>query len=99
MTSGGLDINALVSTGDSIEQQIAQRTSRKLMMVVLPQLALLGELNDLIRNRTVYLHIGGSPSRPIIQPQVGPTLERAVLQNVSRRLISAAAAAAATQKN
>ncbi|MEZ6153986.1 MAG: AsmA-like C-terminal region-containing protein [Pirellulaceae bacterium] len=99
LTSGGLDINALVSTGDSIEQQIAQRASRKLMMVVLPQLALLGELNDLIRNRTVYLHIGGSPSRPIIQPQVGPTLGRAVLQNVSRRLISAAAAAAATQKN
>lgn len=99
LTSGGLDINALVSTGGSIERQIAQSASRKLMVVVLPQLALLGELNDLIRNRTVYLHISGTPSRPIVQPQVGPTLGRALLQNVSRRLLLAPAAAAASQKN
>lgn len=99
LTSGGLDINALVSTGGSIERQIAQSASRKLMVVFLPQLALLGELNDLIQNRTVYLHIGGTPSHPIIQPQLGPTLGRALLQNVSRRLLLAPAAATASQQN
>lgn len=87
LTTGGLDIKALVNTGGGLDTQLAQSASQKLVAIALPQLALLGELNDLVRNRTLYLHIGGSTSHPVIQPQVAPTLARALLQNVSRRLL------------
>ncbi len=98
LTSGGLDINALVSTGDNVQRQFAQGISQKLVIAALPQLALLAALNDSIRNRTVYLHIGGSPNHPIIQPQVAQTVARAFLQNIARRLLIVAPATTASQK-
>ncbi|MEO8269839.1 MAG: AsmA-like C-terminal region-containing protein, partial [Aureliella sp.] len=99
LISGGLDINALVNTGGGINRQLTQTASQTLLTAALPQLVLLSEFNDLIRNRTIYLHVGGSPSQPTLQPQFAPTLGRALLQNVSRRMLVASPTAVATQKN
>ncbi len=97
LATGGLDISAVISTGGGIESQIAQGASQKLIAAALPQLLLFTQLNDLVRNRTVYLRIGGRTSRPVIQPQLAPTLARVLLQNVRRSLLATPAADAANQ--
>lgn len=97
LATGALDMNAVINTGGGIETQIVQGASQKLIAAALPQLLLFTQLNDLVRNRTVYLRIGGRTSRPVIQPQVAPTLARGLLQNVSRSLLSTPTVAAAVE--
>lgn len=97
LATGALDMSAVINTGGGIETQIVQDASQRLIAAALPQLLLFTQLNDLVRNRTVYLRIGGRTSRPVIQPQVAPTLVRGLLQNVSRSLLSTPTVAAAVE--
>lgn len=99
LSTGALDISAVIDTGGGIETQIVQDASQKLIAAALPQLLLFTQLNDLVRNRTLYLRIGGRTSRPVIQPQVAPTLARGLLENVRRSLLSIPTAASAAEPN
>ncbi len=83
-----LDLETIVFTGGNIQQRIVQSAIQKLVAASVPQLAAIMELNDLLRNRTVFLHIGGSPARPVVQPKVGETVIRAFLQNLSGGLFT-----------
>lgn len=97
LATGALDISAVLNTGGGIETQIVQDASQKLIAAAIPQLLILTQLNDIVRNRTLYLRIGGRTSQPVIQPQVAPTLARALLQNVYRSLLRIPAADATIQ--
>lgn len=84
-----LDLNAVLQTDDSLGMsEFARWSSEKLLLVVAPQLALLVELNELVRNRTLYLHIGGTPKYPVIQPQAAQTLAANLIAQLQRRLLA-----------
>ncbi len=91
LSTGQLDIDALLQTGGSLEDQITQNATQKLLATALPQALLLTQLNDLLRNRSVFFHVGGSTARPVIQPKTAPTAAKALLQNVQRQLLIAPA--------
>ena len=104
LSTGALDIAAVLDTGGGLETQIVQGASQRIIAAALPQLLLFTQLNDLVRNRTVYLRIGGRTSQPVIQPQVAPTLARGLLQNIRRSLLATPAlgaigASAAAERN
>ncbi len=80
----GLDLNAVMQTGGGVEQRITQNVLNRLILGSIPQVALISQVNELVRNRTIFVHIGGSPGRPVIQAKPGKILLRAFLQNFSR---------------
>lgn len=92
LIGGQLDIEAVLQTGGGIEQQAKQQVVQRLALGLLPQAALLIEINDLLRNRSLYFHIGGTTSQPVIQARLVQTLGKALLQNVGRSLLGAPAA-------
>ncbi len=71
LLQGRLDIHGILQTGGGMDQQIAQYSSQRLLTAVLPQQVFLAQCNDLIRNRSLYFHIGGTAEKPVIQPKAG----------------------------
>lgn len=100
LASGSLDLNALLQTGGGWQQQIGSQTLLLLAPEIVPQIALITEAAELIRNRTLYVHIAGTTSHPVLQPRIIGTLSRAYVQNLARSLIgvSIPAAAATSQQ-
>jgi len=88
LMSGRLDLEAILQNGGSINQQLAQRATQKLLSTTLPQLFIVSEINDFIRNRAIYFHVGGTTSHPSIQPRPIPSLAKALIQNIQRQLLS-----------
>lgn len=88
LMSGRLDLEAILQNGGGINQQLAQRATQKLLSATLPQLFIVSEINDLIRNRAIYFHVGGTTNHPSIQPRPLPSLARALIQNIQRQLLS-----------
>ncbi len=86
LTGKKLDVNAVLQTGGSVGQRIVNNLINRLLVGALPQIALLGQVNELIRNRTIFLHVGGSPTKPVVQIQPGQIAARAFLQNFGRTL-------------
>jgi hypothetical protein len=79
-----LDIDAVVQTGGGVQQRATKYLIDLALVGPLPQVAVLNELNELVRNRSVFLHVGGSPSQPVIQTKTGQTAAKAFLQNFGR---------------
>ncbi|QDV22812.1 AsmA-like C-terminal region-containing protein [Aureliella helgolandensis] len=89
---GRLDINALLQAGGGFQQQVAQSALQKLAVGVIPQAALLVQVNDWLTNRSLYFHIGGTTHRPSIQARAAETIGVGILQNVRQQLLVAPAA-------
>lgn len=88
LTSRRLDLEAILQSGGGIEQQLTQRATQKLLAINLPQLFLFSAINDLIRNRDVYFHVGGTTQHPSIHPRPVSTLAKALIQNIERQLLT-----------
>ncbi|HUP81080.1 MAG TPA: AsmA-like C-terminal region-containing protein, partial [Pirellula sp.] len=86
LASRRLDLDAILQNGGGIEQQLTQSATQKLLSLSLPQLFIFSEINDLIRNRAVYFHVGGTTQHPSIQPRPISTLAKALIQNIEREL-------------
>ena len=87
LISGQLDIDALLQTGRGIDQEFSQKAIQQLVVDFLPQAIILAELNDLLRNRTLYFTIDGTAKRPLIRPRAAQTIARSLLQNFRRQLL------------
>jgi hypothetical protein len=87
LRNGNLDLQGVLQTGGGLEAQISQNSVRNLAGVALPQLMIVSQLDNLLRNRTVYFRVRGTNNRPVIQPKVAPTLARLLLQEVRRELL------------
>jgi hypothetical protein len=96
LIGGRLDIEAFLQTGGGLEQQLSQTVVQRLALGIIPQATLLTAINDLVRNRTLYFHIGGTPDHPVVQPRAARTLGKALLQNIARQLLAVPVTAAAT---
>lgn len=82
-----LDLELVLETGGTIQQQLSRSAVQRLLLTSIPQLALLAEINEVIRNRSIFLHVGGSASRPVIQANAARTAARAFLENFSRGVL------------
>ncbi len=94
LASQRLDLNAILNTGGGLDAQLTQDARQRALTLLLPQLAVLGQIDDLIRNRTIYFHVAGTTGQPVIQLKPAQTLGRAFLQNLTRQLLVAPTAAA-----
>lgn len=88
LTSQRLDMNAMLQTGGGFDKQLAQIVVEKLLVLTVPPLAVVTEINELLRNRTIFLHVGGTSKHPAIQLKAGQTVGRAVLQTLRRQIIA-----------
>ncbi len=88
LVSNRLDIEAVLETGGGLTDQLAQSAFTRLAVGVLPQAALLAELNTLLSNRSIYFHIGGTTSKPVVQARPAQIIGKALIQNVRRRLLA-----------
>lgn len=95
----GLDFDGLLQTGGGIDDRITQSVTQKLFASAFPELLLLSEVNDLVRNRTIYFHVAGTPKHPVIQPKAAQTLAKGLLQNLSRNLLVIPSTAALSTSN
>lgn len=82
-----LDLDLAVQTGGGIQQQLTQSAVERFIATSIPQLALLNEVNELVRNRSVFLHVGGSTSRPVFSAKPAQTAARGFIETFGRRLI------------
>ncbi len=85
LDGGKLDIDAVLQTGSSFQSGLAQSAIRDSLVTSVPQVTLVLELNDLISNQSLFLHVGGSASRPVIQTKAGRSAAAAFLQIWGRR--------------
>ncbi len=101
LSSGGINVDGLLQTGGSLNNQVTQGVTQKLFTAAFPELLLVAAINDFVRNRTVYFHIGGTPKHPVVQPKTAQTIARGLIQNVRRNLfvIPTASAAIATSND
>ena len=79
-----LDIDAVLQTGGGVQQRATQTALELMLVSSAPQVVAITEINELIRNRSIFVHVGGSPSRPVIQAKAGQIAAKAFLQNFSR---------------
>lgn len=79
-----LDLDAVLQTGGSVQQRLANEIVALASVGAIPQLVAINQLNELLRNRSVFLHVGGSVPRPVIQAKPGQTIAKAFLQNIVR---------------
>jgi hypothetical protein len=84
-----LDLDVVVQTGGSVQQQLTQTAIERMLVSPIPQVAVINELNELIRNRSVFLHVGGRTSQPVIQAKSAQTAAKAFLQTLGRQAIGA----------
>jgi hypothetical protein len=75
LVGGRLDLEAILQTGGGIQQQLSQQLLQRIALGIVPQAAVVAELNDLIGNRTLYFHIGGTTARPVVQARAGALLD------------------------
>jgi len=83
-----LDINAVLQTGGGVQQSVAQSLFQQSLLGVAPQVAAINQLNEMIRNRSIFLHVGGTTSIPVVQAKSGQTAAKAFLQNLSRNALA-----------
>lgn len=88
LASQRLDMDAMLQTGGGFDKQLAQIVVEKLLKLSVPPLAAVTEINELLRNRTIFLRVGGTSKHPSIQLKAGQTLGRAVLQALRRQIIA-----------
>lgn len=99
LLSNRLDIEAVLETGGGITQQFSQAALTRFAVGIVPQAALLAELNTLLSNRSVYFQIAGTTAKPVIQARPAQSIGKALLQNVRRQLLAAPTAALLEQAN
>ncbi len=84
-----LDIDAVLQTGGGVQQRATQDATQLLLVGSAPQVVAITELNELVRNRSIFVHVGGRPSQPVIQANTGQTAARAFLQSYGRSTLGA----------
>lgn len=89
LRTGNLDLQGVLQTGGGLEAQVSQASLRRLATVLLPEVVFIAELDNLLRNRTLYFRVRGSTNRPVIQPRIAPSIARGLLQEVKRSLLVA----------
>jgi hypothetical protein len=87
LNGSSLNIDAVLQTGGGAQQRLIQTALERLLVGVAPPISAINQVNELLRNRSLFLHVGGSPSRPVIQAKTGPTAVNAFLQNFARGLM------------
>ncbi len=85
-TAGRLDLEILLQTGGGLEDQIGQVAVDQLLRGVLPQAFLLGQINELLQDRSVFLHVGGTTAHPVLQVRPVQSAARNLLSAVQRQL-------------
>ncbi len=89
LSSGNLNLQGVLQTGGGIEAQVSQASVRRLATLLLPEVVFIAELDNLLRNRTLYFRVRGNADRPVIQPKIAPSIVRGLLQEVKRSLLAA----------
>jgi hypothetical protein len=84
-----LDLSVVVQTGGSSQQQLTRAGLDLLLVGPVPQIAAISQLNELLRNRSVFLHVGGSASRPVIQANAAQSVIKAFVENLGRNNLNA----------
>ncbi len=87
LLSQRLDMDAILQTGSGFDQELAQTTLQSVAELAIPQLAVANQINDLLRNRTLFFHIGGTSRRPVISPKAAQTVAKAFIQNLQRQVL------------
>lgn len=83
-----LDLELLVQTGGSIEQQATRACVQRVLLLAAPEVAVVTQFTDVVRNRALYFNVRGTASKPVIQPKLTETLARALVQNIRRSLLA-----------
>lgn len=94
LTTGRMDLEGVLQTGGGLQAQVSQAGTKRLASVIAPELFFIAELDNLLRNRTLYFRVGGTTSHPVIQPKAAPTLARVFLQRIRREMLVAPTTAA-----
>ncbi|MEQ8849309.1 AsmA-like C-terminal region-containing protein [Botrimarina sp.] len=99
LTSGRLDLTALVATGDyrDIANNFAQLAQENAIRVLLPASAVLS-VTELLRDRTLVVAVTGTVENPVVRPQTIETFREEVARFLLRegqRVILAGAAVGA----
>ncbi len=84
LDGSNLNIDAILQTGGGVQQRLVQSAVEKLLVGVAPPISAIQQLNEIVRNRSLFLHVAGRPSRPVIQTRTGPTVVTIFLQNFAR---------------
>lgn len=92
LTSGRLDLQLVVQTGGGIGRQVASAYLAEIAADAAAPLALLLEINRVVANRAVFLKVGGTSSKPVIQPQAARILGRILLQSLLEQALPVSAA-------
>ena len=79
--NGQLDIDVVASTGQTGPiDGIVDLASSPIMLAAPAPIALVVKANELLKDRVVYVHVGGVADRPVIRLQPGKQLNQEVLK-------------------
>ncbi|MFO1063033.1 MAG: AsmA-like C-terminal region-containing protein [Pirellulales bacterium] len=92
LTTGRLDLQLVIQTVGGIGRQVAAAYLAEIAADAAAPLALLLEINRVVANRAVFLKVGGTASKPVIQPQAGRILGRILLQSLLEQALPVSAA-------
>jgi hypothetical protein len=97
LVDGRLDFQAVLQTGGGIENQFSEILTNQVVTAALPAVAVATQINELIRNRSLFFQITGTSSNPVIRPLAAQTIAKAFVQSVARQLIRSSAITTAAQ--
>lgn len=82
LVSGRLDLELVVRVGGGLSQQVASNYLSQLAATAVPPVELVLQINRLVANRSLFLHVGGTTAQPVTQPQTGRIIEQALLRSL-----------------
>lgn len=90
LTSHRLDLEAVLETGGTAERQLTQNLTSQILIQKIPQAQALAIANELLRNRTLFFHVGGTTHQPTIQLRTTETAIQVLLQQLRRSALPSA---------
>ncbi|MGN6543981.1 MAG: hypothetical protein ACTHK7_02955 [Aureliella sp.] len=88
-----LDVQLVIRVGGGLTEQIASNYLAQLAATSVPPLELILQINRLVANRAIFLRVGGTASKPVIQPQAGRMIEQALLRSLLEQVAPVTAVA------
>ena len=87
--TGQLNLYVSAYTGETgPADKILKLTDSPLMLAAPVPIAMIAQANDMIKDRTVHLHVTGSAQRPLIRVQPGRQLQQEVIQLLVKSALS-----------
>jgi hypothetical protein len=87
---GRLDLDVTAKTGDLVgaQSELARLVRSPITLAAPVPVSLLAEANDLLVDRLIYLHIGGTVKRPAVRLQPARQLQQESLRFFLRRAVN-----------